>query len=64
MVKTRHPTPERIARYLRGTLKESPRDDVERHFLGCDACFERVRLELGVELVGAARPDDERGGDA
>lgn len=53
MDKTRHPSPERINRYLEGALKGAARDAVERHFMACESCFERVRLELGVELVGA-----------
>ena len=50
---TRHPSPERIDRYLRGMLKGSVRDAVERHFMVCDDCYQKVRERLGAELVGA-----------
>ena len=60
MDKTRHPSPERISRYLEGALKGAARDALERHFMACEICFERVRLELGVELVGAG-PDRGKG---
>ena len=49
----RHPSPERLDQYLRGLLRGSVRDGVERHFMVCDACFEQVREKLSAELVGA-----------
>lgn len=52
MDSTRHPSPERLTRYLEGGLRGAARDALERHFMACEICFERVRLELGVELVG------------
>jgi hypothetical protein len=53
MANTRHPSPERLDRYLQGLLRGAVRDAVERHFMICDVCFERVREQLGAELVGA-----------
>ena len=59
MVTTRHPTPDRIDRYLQGVLKGSARDALERHFMACQECFERVRLQLGAELVEVGPPRDD-----
>ena len=42
MDKTRHPSPERINRYLEGALKGAARDAVERHFMAWESCFGRV----------------------
>lgn len=61
MGKNRHPSPQRIDRYLRGVLQGAARDALERHFMACDACFERVRLELGAEMVGAGAGEPEGG---
>lgn len=42
-----------LDRYARGELSGTERDEVEAHYFGCDACFERV--QDAARLKGAVR---------